>query len=314
MGILLSFAFVLMRERADRTLQEPGDLQFWTHLPELGTIPSASIDSKKRIYGRRFTPKVIDATTASKLLEAKPSESLGLVTWGQTPSLLAEAFRTVLTSILFVGEDGSRPQVLVFTSANAGDGKTTVVSNLGAAMAEIGRKVLIIDADLRRPRIHTIFGMENEAGLGDILKQKGFNGKAVEGLVQESKIPGLAVLTSGPATYAAANLLYSANLERLLTKFREEYDTILIDTPPMLQMTDARVIGRLGDGIILVARAEQTTRDAMIAANQRFSEDRIRVLGTILNGWDPKRSTHTEYGGYYKYYGSSTERTRSEAC
>jgi len=93
-------------------------------------------------------------------------------------------------------------------------------------------------------------------------------------------------------------LLYSPNLPELLAKLKREYDMVLIDTPPMLQMTDARVIGRLTDAVILVARAEQTTRDAIVAASQRFSEDRIRVLGTILNGWDPKRSPN----GYYGYY------------
>jgi capsular exopolysaccharide synthesis family protein len=183
------------------------------------------------------------------------------------------------------------------------------VSNLGIAMAEIRRKVLIIDADLRRPRMHDLFDLSNEGGLSDLLREQALSDETVNGFVQKTEIPGLDVLTSGPATHAAANLLYSPNLAELIAKFKKQYDMVLIDTPPMLQLTDARVAGRLADAVVLVVRAEQTTRDAIVAATQRFSEDRIRVLGTILNGWDPKRSPNSHYG-YYKgsYYSSFKQR------
>jgi capsular exopolysaccharide synthesis family protein len=214
---------------------------------------------------------------------------------------MAEAFRTVLTSILFIGENGSSPRLLVFTSAAAGDGKTTVVSNLGIALAEIGRKVLIIDADLRRPRQHKLFDVSNDAGLSTLLKSQESEPDAWTGLVRDTKIPGLWILPSGPATQAAANLLYSPRLTELLPRLKREYDMVLIDTPPALQMTDARVLGRMVDAVILVARAGQTTRDALVAASKRFGEDRIRVIGTILNDWNPKRSPN----GYYGYYRGS---------
>jgi receptor protein-tyrosine kinase len=191
--------------------------------------------------------------------------------------------------------------MLVFTSAASGDGKTTVVSNLGIALAEIGRKVLIVDADLRRPRQHAIFDVPNDSGLSTLLKSQDSKPDAWAGFVQATKVPGLCLLPSGPPTQAAANLLYSPRLTELLSRAKTEYDMVLLDTPPMLQMTDARVLGRMTDAVILVARAEQTTRDALIAATQRLSEDRIRVLGTILNNWNPKRSPK----GYYGYYRGS---------
>ena len=168
-------------------------------------------------------------------------------------------------------------------------------------MAEIGRRVLIIDADLRRPRMHDLFKVPNDRGLSDLLKERSYSEDSVGLLIQETQIPGLNILPSGPPTQAAANLLYSPNLAGLLAKCKEEFDMVLIDTPPMLQMTDARVIGRLANGIILVVRAEQTTRDAIMAANQRFAEDRVRVLGTVLNDWNPKSASN----GYYGYYKSS---------
>ena len=305
-GLLLSIALVTIRERADRTLQQPGDIKMWTDLTELGTIPNVGV---KRIYGRATVESLSDGgpngmlnlSSQTALLSGNTKKnSVELITWQQKPSFVAEGFRSTLTSILFVGENGSRPRVLVFTSAHPSDGKTTAVSNLAIATAEIRRKVLVIDADLRRPRMHDIFGLPNERGLSDILREE-LSDESVAGLIQDSGIPNLHVLTAGKATHAAAHLLYSRNFAPLLARFKKEYDMIFIDTPPMLQMTDARVAGRLADAVILVARSGVTTRDAILAAKQRLEEDCIRVLGTVLNDWDPKKAP----GGYYGQYQSS---------
>jgi capsular exopolysaccharide synthesis family protein len=303
LGLFAGVAVVLIRERADRTLQQPGDVQFWTNLPELGVIPSAKFEGNGTLKGGYARVKALDESPDRKVMVAvgRSKRSVELITWQRSPSFMAEAFRNVLTSILFIGENGSSPRMLVFTSAASGDGKTTVVSNLGIALAEIGRKVLIIDSDLRRPRQHRIFDVPNDVGLSTLLKSQESKPDAWTGFVQGTKVPGLWLLPSGPATQAAANLLYSPRLTELLSGVKKEYDMVLLDTPPMLQMTDARVLGRMTDAVILVARAEQTTRDALVAATQRLTADRIRVLGTILNDWNPKRSPN----GYYGYYRGS---------
>ena len=213
--------------------------------------------------------------------------------------MTAEAFRVVLTSILFSGENGSRPKVLVLTSPGPSEGKTTVASNLAIAMAEIGRRVLLIDADLRKPRIHTIFQIEdNDVGLATLLRTQEVTKEVTDTCVHQSAIPNLWVMPSGPATSAAANLLFSNTMQSLLARFKQEYDMVIVDTPPMLQMPDARVVGRQADAVILVMRANHTTRDAALAARQRFAEDQTRLLGTILNDWNPKQSPN----GYYGYY------------
>ena len=302
LGLFLGVAVVLIRERADRTLQHPGDSQFWTNLPELGAIPSAGFEGS-RLYGGYHRAK-LPAESPGRDVMVVPGRGKGsveLTTWQHSPSVMAEAFRNVLTSILFIGENGSSPRMLVFTSAASGDGKTTVVSNLGIDLAEIGRRVLIIDSDMRRPRQHAIFDVPNDVGLSTLLKSQESKLNGWTSLVHGTKIPGLWLLPSGPATQAAANLLYSPRLTELLSAAKLEYDMVLLDSPPMLQMTDARVLGRMTDAVILVARAEQTTRDALVAATQRLAEDRIRVLGTILNDWNPKRSPK----GYYGYYRGS---------
>jgi succinoglycan biosynthesis transport protein ExoP len=310
-GLLAGVTFIVIRERADRTLQQPGDLQFWTNFVELGAIPSAASESGRRIYkaSQRKLPESsvlsINATPGVVVPTRKPDNRVELITWQKKPSLVAEAFRAVLTSIMFSGENGGRPRVLVFTSASPAEGKTTVVSNLAIALAEVRQKVLIIDADLRKPRIHELFNVPNERGLSDLLQAPTvYNGTldaALRGMVQETSIPGLHVLPSGPSTYAAANLLYSPAFAELLKKFKREFDMVLVDTPPMLTMTDARVAGRWADAVVVVARAGRTTREAALAVLQRFAEDRIPVLGTILNDWDPSKSP----SGYYGYHGGS---------
>jgi capsular exopolysaccharide synthesis family protein len=227
-----------------------------------------------------------------------------LATARAQPSLVAEAFRGALTSILFAGENGSRPRVLVFTSANPGDGKTTVVSNLAIATAGIGRSVLIVDADMRQPRMHEIFDLPNDRGLSDLLRAHPDEESLAFG-INETGVAGVSLITGGSPTNAAADLLHSPNLAALLECLKRRYEMILIDTPPMLQMPDARAVGRAADAVVLVARAGQTSRAALSAASKRFSEDRTPVLGTILNGWNPTGSE----SGYYDYYRSATSRS-----
>jgi capsular exopolysaccharide synthesis family protein len=189
-----------------------------------------------------------------------------------------------------MGENGTRPQLLVIASANPGEGKTTTVTNIAIAASEIGLKVLVVDADLRRPRLHRFFNLPNERGLVDCLRHR-MPEDATGSPVQVSTVPNLHVLTSGTESTAPAQLLHSPFFAPLMQRFRSEYDMILIDTPPMLQMADARIVGRQADGVILVARAGKTARETLLAAKERFREDRIPVLGSILNDWDPKRAS-----------------------
>ena len=217
--------------------------------------------------------------------------------------MLADSFRSTLTSILYTGENGDRPRVIVLTSANPGEGKTTVASNLALALAEIGRRVLLIDGDLRKPRLHEIFNVSNAWGLSDLLEgTKPPEGS--EAMVVGTGYRDLYLLPAGSAASSISSLLHSPRALEFLQRMREEFDTVIIDTPPMLQMPDARVLGRLADGVILVVRSARTTRETAAAAGQRLAEDGTRVLGTVLNEWDPRKTSHAgyEYGyGPYNY-------------
>jgi succinoglycan biosynthesis transport protein ExoP len=287
-GVFLGVAFVVIRERADCSIRQPGETPSYLNVPELGVIPSGAIEPAAHKLAR----------LGARLRRTANAGCVELITWQRKPSLISESFRSALLSISCAGESGNVPQVLVIASAGPSEGKSTVASNLGIAIAELGKKVLLIDADLRKPRMQQIFSLTNERGLSDVLRERhAANGHgAPDKLIRKTEVPGLFVMTSGPGVTPAMNLFNGAHMPDLLRRLRAEFKTILIDTPPMLQLPDARAIGRMADQVILVVRCGVTSRDSAISARQRFAEDGTRILGTILNGWNPKTAPNGSYG------------------
>jgi len=299
-GVLFGFGFVLLRERVNRRISAPGDAQVYLDLPELGVIPLDETGIPRQISNglrpRRPAP----------VLPAWKSDCPELATWKRKPSMVAECARTTLTSILLPNENGEGPQLIVITSPCPGDGKTTVACNLSIAVAEIGRKVLLIEGDLRRPRLNKVFGVGNNWGLSDVLRGDGpLENVSVSHLVRETEVTGLYLLPGGSCGVTPSNLFYSPRMSTLLTRLRAEFDMILMDAPPMIHLADARVLGHLADGVVLVIRAGQTTTESALSACQRFAEDGTRVLGTILNSWDPRATGGYGYGGYADYHATA---------
>ncbi len=312
LGCGCAFGMVVLQERADRTIHEPGDISHYLHLPELAVIPASSIDSSQR--GLRVRGRSRPGLTSSEeLIE----ERIELATWFRKNSQIAESFRTALTSILFSSRTSERPKVLLLTSASPGEGKTTSVSNIAIALAEINQRVLIIDADLRRPRIHSIFGLFNDGhGLSELLLNDHIDPIALTSAIQPTQIPGLHVLPSGMARVNAASLLHSERLPELIAALRDRFDRILIDTPPIIHIPDGRVLARQVDGVILVLRSAVTTRDAALVAKQRFLDDGIPIMGAILNDWNPKAgssSYNNYYANYAQYYGTTADKTADQS-
>ena len=307
-GVFLGFGFVLLRERFDRRISAPGDAQVYLDLPELGVIPldEAALpmhNSRRLHFGRAITERPSASARTSTRRDGPE-----LATWKRKPSLIAECVRTTLTSILLPNQDGEGPQVVVLTSPCMGDGKTTVACNLSIAIAEIGRKVLLIDGDLRRPRLHKVFGITNTWGLSDQLwADFPLDSVAISDLVRQTEVSGLSVMPGGTCGVTPTNLFYSPRMSKLLARLRREFDMIMIDAPPMIHLADARVLGRLSDGVILVVRSGQTTTESARFAIQHFAGDGTRVLGTVLNSWDPRTAGRYGYGNYgaYKNYSGS---------
>jgi succinoglycan biosynthesis transport protein ExoP len=300
-GLVLGLGLIVLRESLDRSFRAPGDASFHLKLPELGVIPAGN--ALVMNTGAK-TPLAANPSASS----ARPGREAGaveLVTWRDKSSVIAESFRSAVTSILHSEENGVAPRVILVSSAIRGEGKTTIVSNLGIALAEINQRVLLIDGDMRKPRLNTVFNVPNDWGLSDLLREKSsLRDCPLEALVKPTEMPELSVLTSGPGTNSISNLLYSHRMLELLQRLRCEFDHVLIDTPPMLDIADARILGRLADAAILVFRAGKTSREAAFAAKRRLTDDGIPVLGTILNAWDVKSMGGYGYGAY-EYYSST---------
>jgi capsular exopolysaccharide synthesis family protein len=312
-GACLGFVLSFVRLRSDRTLRSPGEASFVLRLRELGVIPSAPRRSLRlRMMRQKALPVVTSLELASEvgpdkvkelqvaMVKHLPASSVALAAWHRNPPEMAEAFSGAMNSLLFASDGGSAAQVIVLTSPEPGDGKTTVATNLAIALAQIGRRVILVDGDLRKPRMHDIFGLEFDGGLARILEGKdSIDQQTLSQSVFETEVRNLSVLPTTAASEGISAKLHSGRMRTLLEQLRRQFEVIVIDSPPMLHVSDARVLGWLADGVLLVLRSRKTTRDAALAANDCLLQDGITVLGTILNDWNPKKS-----GGPYKGYGT----------
>lgn len=221
-------------------------------------------------------------------------EKVDLITVRTPNSASAEAFRTLRTNIQYSSID-KKVQVVCITSAGPGEGKSTVGSNLAVVMAESGKRTLLIDCDLRKPTIHKAFDLSNSAGLSDLLAGKTVFEKAVH----ESGIENLQVLTSGTRTPNPSEILSSSKMKKFITALRTIYDFIIIDTPPVLLVTDAQLLAECSDGYLLVLASGQVDKEAAAKAQSLLEKVDAKILGAVLNKFDSAK------GGYYGYYGKS---------
>ena len=289
MGTFFGIAFVFLRKREAEIIQAPGDISLRLNYPELGAIP----DAGRRVGSGAGLPRLLRTRAAGE------EHELELVSWRHKHTPVAESFRAALASVLFSGPKGEWPRVIVITSSCPGEGKTVVACNFAISLAETSHRVLLVDGDLRRPRLHNIFNVENTRGFAGLLRDTGpVKNYPVETLGEKTDIPGLYVLPSGPDSALASNLLYSPRAAELIQRLRREFHAIVIDTPP-LSMADARSLGRLADGVALVVRADRTSQDIAMASLRRLSDDGTWVLGTILNSWDTRKAS--TYQPYHQY-------------
>jgi succinoglycan biosynthesis transport protein ExoP len=285
-GILLGILGLVVRARTDGRIQEPGDAGLLLGIPELGVIPAAQ--PLHRLVAGSLSLTSLDQHDGN--VELLPAN--------QGYPMVSDSFRAVLTSIVF-GSPKEARIALVITSPSCAEGKTTTALNLAVTLANMNRRVLLIDGDTRSPRMHDIFGLSNLTGLTELLTRSHIDDKSAWLPIRETAVKGLSVLTSGPLVQTGANLLYSKTLPWLISHYREQYDMVIIDTPPALSMPDARILGRLADGVVLVARAAHTTRDAIHTTFHRFVEDHTCVLGIVLTDWNMKASSYDYYHGAY---------------
>lgn len=287
LGFLLGLAggvgLAFLQESLDTTIANLEELTAITALPALGTIPLQLGANGRR---RRLTAGAAGG---------EEKESAGPVSHVRPKSEAAESYRALRTSIL-LSSFGAPPKVILVTSALPQEGKTTVSTNSAMVLAQKGGRVLLVDADLRRPGISKALGIKSSAGLSTVLS--GVD-KVEEAIVPFAQLPNLYVLPAGPIPPNPVELLGSAVMKDYIARWRNEFDHIIIDTPPCLSVTDSVVLSVEADRVILVARSGQTPKAALRRASELLTQVNARVMGVVLNAFNMRSAD-----GYYYYYGS----------
>ncbi len=290
-GLILGAGLAYLAEITDKRFQSVHDVSQRLGLTVIGDIPELTAHEPSAIFEKPVDPLL----TVHHL--PKSSE--------------AEGFRGVRTSIYFSAR-GKGHQVIQVTSPSPGDGKSTMVSNLATAIAQSGKSVILIDADFRKPRIHKIFGVSADVGLVSVITGE----TKLESAIQNCQVPGLSILPCGPRPANPADLLTSALFEDVLDEVKKNYDFVLIDTPPLLAVSDPSAVAPRVDGVILVIRLKKNDYPAALQATQRLAILGAKTLGVVVNGTVDQRK-HDAYGcnyGYvyrYEAYGDEAEEPKS---
>jgi succinoglycan biosynthesis transport protein ExoP len=283
-GIGIGLAFLL--DYLDDSIKTSDDIGKHLGLPTLALIPHESVLGKRK---RKSLPGSENA--------AKSPSSTALITLEDSRSAMAEAYRHLRTSLLF-SSAGKPPQVVLVTSSQPSEGKTTTAINTAITLAQSGADVIIIDCDLRRPRLHQHFAMDNNTGLTNYLS----GDKNTEMLLKPyPAYPKLRVITSGPIPPNPAELLSSAEMQELLRDLRGKFNHIVIDSPPAISFADAAILSTIVDGVILVAMAGKSSIQLIKRFKQRLNTIGTRIYGVVLNGIKPDSFEYGYYGYGYDY-------------
>jgi len=305
LGLFLGFAAIFFLEYMDRSIKTPEELERVTKFASLGVIPAAGTISRHGYnygYGRS-TPQLRAVETADE----KPSPGIELIPHTDARSPVAEAYRAFRTSLLLAS--ASSPKIMVITSSFAREGKTTTSVNLATVLAQMGKPVLLIDADLRRPRLQKVFPGKMNLGLVNYLAAN----IPIEDTIQPTQVPNLSVILSGPIPPNPSELLASDRMKHLIEELRAKYAFVIFDSPPVLAVTDAIVLAASADGVVLTVHGGQTPRELVQRSAERLRLSNIPVLGALLNNLDLHQYGYTYRKSYYDYYESSESESQERS-
>lgn len=293
-ALLLSFAagigLAFLLDFLDDSVRTSDDISRHLGLPTLALIPHhLGTEKRKLLPGKNGAGNIAPSA---------------LITMEERTSPTAEAYRHLRTSLLF-SSAGKPPQTILVTSSQPSEGKTTTAINTAITLAQGDADVVILDCDLRRPRLHSHFGLENTRGLTNYLS----GDKETEGLIRTyADLPRLKIITSGPIPPNPAELLSSNEMRNLLQFLSGKFKHVIIDSPPAISFTDASILSTLVDGVVLVAMANKSSIHLMRQFKQRVSAIGARIYGVVLNGIKANSAEYYYYGsGYYNYYSRSAD-------
>jgi succinoglycan biosynthesis transport protein ExoP len=299
LGLGLGLAFVI--EMADNTLKNPEEVENYLKLPNLGIVPEFSSVNGKSAYAPR---ELMNGGAARRSTVLPPGREL--VTTHGSYSRVGEAYRNLRTALL-LSRAGGPPKVTLITSAMSREGKTVTAVNISVMLAQLGGSVLLIDADLRRARCHRVLAVDNHLGLTEVLT----GSRNINEMIRATEIENLYFLGAGSVPPNPTELLNSPRMAEVMTQLRERYEYIVIDSAPVLPVSDSMVLSRLTDGVVLVANGSATPRQQVKNACARLEYARAKILGLVLN----KVKIHSpDYHYYYHqdYYSFDADTLRDD--
>jgi capsular exopolysaccharide synthesis family protein len=295
----VGLAFFL--EYLDNSIKTVEDVERYAQLPALGVIPAIATSTSLRKLPTRTEQEALGENGNSLALPGATMATQLMTLDNQ--STVAEAYRALRTSVL-LSSAGHPPKTILVTSGRPGEGKTTTAINTAISLAQLGASVLIIDCDLRRPKVHKVFGINHVHGLSTYLSREADIGA----LIHTLPIPNLFLLPCGPTPPNPAELVSSEKMREMLATLSTQYDHIILDSPPLINVTDPVILSTMVDGVIMVVHAGKSTRDVVRRASQELTGVGAKVFGVVLNNVNLQREGYDEY--YYQryysgYYGSS---------
>lgn len=297
LGLFLGVSLAFVLELLDSTVRTPDDVWRAVAVPTLGVVPHLN-SLRSRIYGYNRLPV---SSPLSRLSHPRVTESetfpLELMVAHHPLSLISEAYRTLRTVLLLTPAE-KPPQVILLTSAHPGDGKTSTTLNLAITLAQAGRRVVVVDGDMRKGNSHRLLHLKNHPGLTDVVS----GAVALEDSVQQTAVAGLSFIPRGPVPADPSHLLGSSAMKAVVETLRQRFDFVLIDTPPAIVVSDAAVLSVLCDGVLLVLRGQRTTSEAARRVIERLEGVGARILGAVLNAVDLGDPDYADYRSYYTSY------------
>lgn len=293
----------LFLEYLDNSVKSVDDVARYAQIPTLAIIPTMAIAAAR---SRRFENKQREANT-NQALTAESQDKRGQLTTttplpqAQSLSIVAEAYRTLRTSVL-LSTAGHAPKTILFTSSRPGEGKSTTTINTAISLAQLNASVLVIDCDLRKPVTHKMLSIGNGPGLSTYLSSN----MEINGLIRETQIPNLSLLPCGPIPPNPAELLSSDKMREMLRTLAWRFDHILIDSPPLMNVTDPVILSTMVDGVVIVVHGGETPRDHLRRARHELVSVGAKIFGVVLNNLDIKRQGYDDYY-HYKYHYSYSE-------
>jgi capsular exopolysaccharide synthesis family protein len=313
-GLFLGLGAAFLAEYLDDSLKTTEEVERVCQFPSLGLVPLLPVNGITGSNGR-FPLKPSQLLSYVPLLgnhsqtEPVNGDGADLIVLKQPRSIISEAIRHVRTSLM-LSASGGPPKIILITSPNPQEGKSTISCNLAASLALDGRQVVLLDCDLRKPRLHRVFHTLPQPGLTTHLT----GNSGWEDIIKPTQVPNLWFAPAGPVPPSPTELLNSEAFKELLQRLSRDFQHVIIDTPPALGFADARVVSSLVDGVLLVMKHQSTPREAGRLTCQLFSQIHAHVLGIILNQVNSNGLGRYEYYYHPKYYGNYYENHEDEAC